>query len=94
VGVNRAEKEHHMAWYEDLTPCSYFGTGDSDRLLAVAPSLILHSMDAHEYAPPAAFCEAVLACPPMRSMDYLRAILKNGPPGFTRGGRETPKNGL
>lgn len=42
--------------------------------LYVAPSLILHYMDAHEYAPPAAFCQAVLQCPPMRSMAYLRAI--------------------
>lgn len=42
--------------------------------LYVAPSLILHYMDSHEYAPPAAFCQAILDCPPMRSMAYLRAL--------------------
>jgi hypothetical protein len=46
----------------------------------VAPSLIAHYIDAHEYAPPAAFQDAVEACPPMRSVAYLRALLKNGPP--------------
>jgi hypothetical protein len=51
----------------------------------VAPSLIAHHVDAHEYAPPDIFREAVLSCPPMRSMQYLKAILKNGPPGFTNG---------
>jgi hypothetical protein len=41
---------------------------DGQRLF-VAPSMILHSMDAHAYAPPANFQRAVLACPPMRSAD-------------------------
>lgn len=48
-------------------------------VLYVAPSLILHYMDAHEYAPPLKFQAAVVACPPMRSMAYLKAILKNCP---------------
>ena len=39
-----------------------------------APSLIVHYMDAHEYAPPPQFQRAVLDCPPMRSMAYLKAI--------------------
>ena len=39
-----------------------------------APSMILHYIDAHEYAPPEAFIRAVLACPEMRSMEYLKAI--------------------
>jgi hypothetical protein len=26
---------------------------------------------------------AVLQCPPMRSIEYLKAVLKNAPPGFT-----------
>ncbi len=51
------------------------GTG----FLYVAPSLIAHYIDAHLYAPPAEFCQAVLQCPPMRSMNYRRAILRNGP---------------
>lgn len=39
-----------------------------------APSTIVHYIDAHEYAPPAEFVEAVMACPPMRSMEYLRLV--------------------
>ena len=54
----------------------------ADGFLYVAPSLILHYIDAHGYAPPQEFCDAVQKCPPMRSMDYLKAILKNGPKGL------------
>jgi hypothetical protein len=54
----------------------------SDGCLFVAPSLVLHYMDAHGYAPPVEFQEAVFACPPMRSMDYLKAVLKHGPKGI------------
>lgn len=48
-------------------------------------------MAAHGYAPPEAFCAAVLACPPMGSEDYLQAISRNGPPEFARWVRETPR---
>jgi hypothetical protein len=48
----------------------------------VLPSLAIHYVDAHGYSPPAEFTEAVLACPPMRSMQYLKAILKHGPKGI------------
>ena len=34
----------------------------------VSPSLIAHYVDAHEYAPPQVFQEAVLRFPPMRSL--------------------------
>ena len=44
----------------------------------VAPSLIAHYIDCHNYAPPTDFCAAVLACPQMRSMDYLRNIARLG----------------
>ncbi len=44
----------------------------------VAPSTVVHYMDAHEYLPPDAFQRAVLASPPMRSSAYLRALLANG----------------
>ena len=44
----------------------------------VCPELITHYMNAHGYAPPAEFCRAVLVCPPMRSMDYLKSLLANG----------------
>lgn len=53
-----------------------------DGVLYVAPSLILHYMDAHGYGPPKEFQASVMSCPPMRSMDYLKAVLKNGPKGF------------
>jgi hypothetical protein len=38
------------------------------------PPLIAHYMDAHDYAPPEQFQQAVLACPAMRSLTYLKAI--------------------
>jgi hypothetical protein len=44
----------------------------------VSPSLILHYIDAHGYAPPTEFQSAVMACPTMRSMDYLKAIRSRG----------------
>jgi hypothetical protein len=40
----------------------------------VAPSLIAHYMDAHAYSPPPEFGQAVMACPPMRSAPYLKAL--------------------
>jgi hypothetical protein len=46
----------------------------ADGVIYVAPELIVHYMNAHGYVPPDAFCRAVLACPPMRSMQYLKAI--------------------
>ena len=42
-----------------------------DGFLYVAPSTIIHYMDAHEYSPPNHFQDAVLTCPEMRTMQYL-----------------------
>ncbi len=56
-------------------------------LIFAAPSLILHYMDSHGYSPPVEVCKAVVRCPPMRSIEYLRAILKHGPKEFVRMGR-------
>jgi hypothetical protein len=56
----------------------------ADGFVLVAPSMILHYIDAHGYAPPEVFQQAVMGCPSMRSIDYLKALLKNGPPGLTR----------
>ena len=53
-----------------------------DTCVFVAPELILHYMNAHHYRPPEAFCRAVLACPPMRTMAYRRALLAAGGAGF------------
>ena len=50
------------------------GTG----YLFVCPELIVHYMNAHAYSPPSEFCDAVLACPQMKSMDYRKSILENG----------------
>jgi hypothetical protein len=49
-----------------------------DEGLFVAPSLIVHYIDAHEYLPPEVFQAAVRQCPPMRSMEYLRSVRRLG----------------
>ena len=51
-------------------PCS--------QVVYVCPELIAHYMNAHGYGPPQEFCDAVLACPQMRSMEYLKALLASG----------------
>lgn len=53
-------------------------------VLYVVPSLVLHYMDAHEYAPPEAFTEALWACPPVRSKDYGEAVRRLAPPGLLK----------
>jgi hypothetical protein len=47
-------------------------------VLYVSPVSITHYIDAHGYGPPEEYRRAVLACPPMRSGEYLRRILANG----------------
>lgn len=44
-----------------------------------APSTIIHYIDAHQYRPPLEFQKAVMDCPRMRSIEYLKAIIANGP---------------
>jgi hypothetical protein len=44
----------------------------------VCPQLITHYINAHHYLPPNEFIEAVLACPPQGSMEYLKKLLENG----------------
>ncbi|HEY1011486.1 MAG TPA: hypothetical protein VGE07_02200, partial [Herpetosiphonaceae bacterium] len=44
-------------------------------VIYVAPSTIIHYIDAHGYLPPAEFIAALHACPPMRSPAYLKALL-------------------
>jgi hypothetical protein len=53
-----------------------------DGFLYAAPSMIAHYTLAHNYAPPAEFCEVVLNCPSMRSLEYFEAIRQNGPASF------------
>jgi hypothetical protein len=45
----------------------------------VAPSMILHYIDVHDYEPPELFWEAVMNCPEMHSEAYGRALVVNGP---------------
>lgn len=49
-----------------------------DGFLWVCPTSVTHYIDAHGFRPPEKFSAAVLRCPPMRSMEYLKAILANG----------------
>jgi hypothetical protein len=49
-----------------------------DAVVYVAPSLVLHYVDAHDYSPPEPFQGAVRACPPMRSVEYLEALRRHG----------------
>jgi hypothetical protein len=52
----------------------------TEGMVFVCPELIAHYMNAHGYRPPEEFCAAVLACPAMRSMPYLKALLANARP--------------
>ncbi len=49
----------------------------ADEAVYVAPSLVLHYIDAHAYVPPEQFQLALKACPPMRSREYLELILRH-----------------
>lgn len=60
----------------------------ADRVF-VAPQLVLHYIERHGYQPPARFIEAVLACPPMGSPEYLAAIDKHYRPFDGPGRRGT-----
>lgn len=53
-------------------------------VLYVVPSFVLHYVDAHGYAPPEAFAEALWACPPVRSREYAEAVRRLAPPGLLR----------
>jgi hypothetical protein len=44
----------------------------------VAPTMIVHYIDAHEYAPPPEFQDAVMRCPGMKSFAYLKAMKARG----------------
>lgn len=44
----------------------------------VAPCLIVHYVNAHRYAPPRVFQEAVMNCPDQQSMDYKKQLLASG----------------
>ena len=50
--------------------------------LYIAPSLVLHYIDAHQYLPPDEFIKAVLDCPPTRSQEYQKAVQACAPKGL------------
>ena len=56
-------------------PC---GNGElyipTKELCYVAPVLILHYVEAHNYSPPQEFSAALLMCPPQHSTEYLELI--------------------
>ena len=41
------------------------------------PELITHYINCHSYLPPKEFIDAVMDCPEMRSMEYLKKLLAN-----------------
>lgn len=49
-----------------------------DNRVYVAPVSIAHYIDCHGYCPPPEFQQAVLECPEMRSVRYLKLILDGG----------------
>jgi hypothetical protein len=56
--------------------------------LYVMPSLAVHHILSHHYAPPVQFFEAVLQCPPMRSRAYFEAIVANAPERYAEAARK------
>jgi hypothetical protein len=49
-----------------------------NKKIYVCPELITHYINNHFYLPPDEFIEAVLNCPPQKSMEYLKKMLENG----------------
>ncbi|MCP3163829.1 DUF7919 family protein [Myxococcus qinghaiensis] len=70
--------------YRDMT-VSFGGANvfvpGADRVF-VAPTSVVHYIDAHGYAPPREFQAAVMGCPEMRSMAYLKALKARGLTAF------------
>lgn len=50
----------------------------TDGAMFVAPSSIAHYVDAHSYFPGSDFVSAVMQCPPMGSIAYLKLIRRFG----------------
>ena len=47
-------------------------------VIYVAPEMVTHYIKAHGYLPPQEFCDAVLACPEMKSVEYMETLVANG----------------
>lgn len=61
-------------------------------VIYVAPGTILHFIDAHSYHPPWDFARAVMTCPKMGSLDYLKALVRNGGKKFHKVEKEFYKD--
>jgi len=76
------QRQCRRADFFDHTPRRALGFSNvfvpGEGRLYVAPSLILHYIAEHGYAPPQEFQAAVLACPPMGSAEYLAAVAEFG----------------
>lgn len=68
----------------DGPPCSKNVFIPYQGKIFVAPVAIVHYVSTHWYQPPPIFVEAVMACPPMKSMEYKEALLSNGGRGLVR----------
>jgi hypothetical protein len=67
---------HHC----DLGGCtgeggSHYVVIPSPSCVYIAPDLVVHYIDAHHYAPPAEFVDAVLACPEQLSDAYVELLM-------------------
>lgn len=76
---------HQEVIYMGVHTCTLCKTGDrragrvnllipTAEFLYVAPELIVHYVDAHEYRPPAEFVTAVLNCPDQASAEFLELL--------------------
>jgi hypothetical protein len=59
--------------------------------LYVSPNNVAHYIDAHGYCPPEEFQRAVLECPDMRSIGYMRALLATPARKWVEGQRAVGK---
>ncbi len=64
-----------------------------DGFIYVAPESVAHYIDAHGYCPPEEFRRAVLECPEMRSVDYLKSMLVNGGKNLRKSAKAKFKKG-
>jgi hypothetical protein len=53
----------------------------AEQYVLVAPTMVVHYIDAHGYTPPEVFQRSVLHCPPMKSSAYLAEMRAHGLPG-------------
>ena len=79
--ILRSEEAQPTLHYKDRI--LFLGDTDiyvpDEEVVYVAPSLVLHYIQHHQYQPPACFVEAVLNCPEPLSEEYCAAITRIAP---------------